>query len=140
MAGIATQWVKLFSDNESVVKNLDMIRVECVVRNIAAGHLCSRVGIEEGIDLNPPTFEFFLKNDALHDPIINESLIKTFSWATDAEVAFMQEQTLKVNAILKPIFSNAGLLLVDFKLEFGRYEGQLILGDEFTIFVAIALA
>lgn len=131
-AGVATQWVKLFSDNESVVKNLDMIRIECVVRNIAAGHLCSRVGIEEGIDLNPPTFEFFLKNDALHDPIINESLIKTFSWATDAEVAFMHEQTLKINSLLKPMFSDVGLLLVDFKLEFGRYEGQLVLGDEFT--------
>lgn len=130
--GIATQWVELFSDNESVVKNLEMIPVECVVRNIAAGHLCSRLGIEEGIDLNPPTFEFFLKNDALHDPIINEFLIKTFSWATDAEVAFMQEQTLKINALLRPVFSNAGLLLVDFKLEFGRYEGRLVLGDEFT--------
>ncbi len=131
-AGVETQWVELFSDHESVVKNLDMIPVECVVRNIAAGHLCSRVGVAEGMDLIPPTFEFFLKNDALHDPMINESIIRTLGWASEDEMAFMQQQSLKINEILKSLFSQSGLLLVDFKLEFGRYQQHLILGDEFT--------
>src|SRR5262245_2891262 len=76
-AGIATQFVRVLNDTESLVKHMDMIRVESVVRNIAAGHLCSRLGIEEGITLTPPTFEFFLKNDPLHDPMINDSLILT---------------------------------------------------------------
>lgn len=131
-AGIETQFVDLFSDTESVVKHLEMIPVESVVRNIAAGHLCSRLGIEEGIDLTPPTFEFFLKDDERHDPMINDSLIHTFKWATDEEVAFMKSQSFKINAILKPLFLEAGLLLVDFKLEFGRFENRVVLGDEFT--------
>ncbi len=131
-AGISTQFVRLFSENESVVKHLEMIPVECVVRNIAAGHLCSRVGIKEGIDLVPPTFEFFLKNDELHDPMINESLIHTFGWASDEEVAIMKKRSLKINEILKDLFARADLLLVDFKLEFGRFEGDIVLGDEFT--------
>lgn len=130
--GINTQFVSLFSDTESVVKNLEMIRVECVIRNIAAGHLCSRLGIEEGIELSPPTFEFFLKDDALHDPMINESLIRTFSWASEDEINTMKTLSYQVNELLKPLFFQAGLLLVDFKLEFGRHQGQLVLGDEFS--------
>jgi len=131
-AGITTQFVELFSETESLVKHLEMIPVESVVRNIAAGHLCSRLGIEEGIALNPPTFEFFLKNDALHDPMINDSLIRTFNWATDDEINQMKAQSFHVNEVLKPLFLQAGLLLVDFKLEFGRCDGKIILGDEFT--------
>ncbi|HVV69286.1 MAG TPA: phosphoribosylaminoimidazolesuccinocarboxamide synthase [Gammaproteobacteria bacterium] len=131
-SGIATQFIRLLSPHETLVKHLHMIPVECVVRNIAAGHLCSRLGVEEGITLTPPTFEFFLKNDALHDPMINESLIRTFNWASEEEVALMKSVTMQVNNILKPLFLQAGLLLVDFKLEFGRYEGKLLLGDEFT--------
>jgi phosphoribosylaminoimidazole-succinocarboxamide synthase len=133
-AGIPTQFVQLHSSNESVVKHLTMIPVESVVRNIAAGHLSSRLGIEEGTELTPPTFEFFLKNDQLHDPMINDSLILTLGWANNEEIEFMRTQSLKVNAVLKPLFLQAGLLLVDFKLEFGRQDqdGQLILGDEFT--------
>lgn len=131
-AGIETQFVSIYSDNEAIVKNLEMISVECVVRNIAAGHLCSRLGIQEGIELNPPTFEFFLKNDELHDPMINDSLIRTFSWATEEEVELMKTKTYQINNILRPLFLNADLLLVDFKLEFGRYNGTLVLGDEFS--------
>lgn len=131
-AGITTQFVSLYSDTESVVKNLDMIRVESVVRNLAAGHLCSRLGIEEGIELTPPTFEFFLKNDELHDPMINDSLIITFNWATEEEIRKMKELSYQVNSVLKPLFLDVGLLLVDFKLEFGRYKGEIILGDEFS--------
>jgi len=131
-AGIATHFEKLLSDNESLVKRLDMIPVECVVRNIAAGSICRRLGVKEGLDLNPPTFEFFLKNDALHDPMINDYHIRAFGWANEQEVAAMKEVTFRVNDVLKKLFRDAGLLLVDYKLEFGRYHGKVVLGDEFT--------
>jgi phosphoribosylaminoimidazole-succinocarboxamide synthase len=131
-AGIHTHFDGLLSDEESLVKRLDMIPVECVVRNISAGSLCKRLGVEEGQDLSPPIFEFFLKNDALHDPMINEYHIRAFGWASDEEVDKMQELTFKVNDVLKKMFLNAGLLLVDYKLEFGRFGKELVLGDEFT--------
>jgi phosphoribosylaminoimidazole-succinocarboxamide synthase len=131
-AGIPTQVESLFSDNESVVKKLEMIPVECVVRNIAAGSLCRRLGVEEGKDLNPPTFELFLKNDALHDPMINESHVETFGWAKPEQLARMKELTYKVNGVLKKLFDDAGMLLVDYKLEFGLFKGEVTLGDEFS--------
>jgi phosphoribosylaminoimidazole-succinocarboxamide synthase len=130
--GVATHFEKLLSEDESVVKRLAMIPVECVVRNIATGSICKRLGVEDGIDLDPPTFEFFLKNDPLHDPMINEFHIRSFGWATDAEVSTMIERTFRVNEVLKTLFLDADMLLVDFKLEFGRYNGELLLGDEFT--------
>ena len=131
-AGIPTHFETLLSEQESVVKKLDMLPVECVVRNIAAGSICKRLGVEEGVDINPPTFEFFLKNDALHDPMINEYHIRSFGWASDEQIQQMQVLTFKVNDVLKTLFLDAGLLLVDYKLEFGDYHGQLVLGDEFT--------
>ncbi|MBP8219908.1 MAG: phosphoribosylaminoimidazolesuccinocarboxamide synthase [Aeromonadaceae bacterium] len=131
-AGIPTQMDRLLSDNEVLVKKLDMVPVECVVRNVAAGSICRRLGVEEGLALNPPTFEFFLKNDALHDPMVNEYHIRSFGWATDEQVARMKELTFKVNDVLKQMFDEAGLILVDYKLEFGVFEGQIVLGDEFS--------
>ncbi len=131
-AGVPTHFEKLLSEDESLVKKLDMLPIECVVRNISTGSLCRRLGVEEGLDLDPPTFEFFLKNDELHDPMINDSHILTFKWATQAEIDRMKELTFKVNGLLKALFADAGLLLVDYKLEFGRYQGDLLLGDEFT--------
>jgi phosphoribosylaminoimidazole-succinocarboxamide synthase len=131
-AGIPTHLEKLLSDNEALVKRLDMIPLECVVRNIAAGSLCRRLGVQEGIDLHPPTFELFLKNDALHDPMVNEYHARAFGWATDAEIAKMKDLTFKTNEVLKALFAQHGMLLVDYKLEFGRYHGQVVLGDEFT--------
>ena len=131
-AGIPTHFDQLLSDNEVLVKKMDMIPVECVVRNLSAGSLCRRLGVKEGQDLNPPTFEFFLKNDALHDPMVNESHIDTFGWATPAEVARMKALTFEVNTVLKKLFLEGGMLLVDYKLEFGRFHGEVILGDEFS--------
>ncbi len=131
-AGVPTHFERLLSDNEVLVKKLQMIPVECVVRNIAAGSLCKRLGITEGQELNPPTLEFFLKNDALHDPMINEYHIRSFGWATDDEVAVMKELTFRANHALKTLFANAGILLVDYKLEFGRFHDTVILGDEFS--------
>ena len=131
-AGVPTHFERLLSAEESVVKRLEMFPIECVVRNIAAGSICKRLGVQEGMDLNPPTFEFFLKNDALHDPMINEYHIRSFGWADDAAVAKMKELTFKVNDTLTKLFRDAGLLLVDYKLEFGRFKGEILLGDEFT--------
>ena len=131
-AGIPTHFERQLTDNETLVKRLAMIPVECVVRNITAGSICRRLGIAEGIELNPPTFEIFLKNDALHDPMVNEYHIRSFGWATDGEINEMKRLAFKVNDVLKKLFIDAGLLLVDYKLEFGRYRGKVVLGDEFT--------
>lgn len=131
-AGVKTHFVKLLSDEEALVKNLDMMPVECVVRNIAAGSIVRRLGVENGMDLNPPTFEFFLKNDALHDPMINDYHIRTFGWANEAEIEQMKALTFKVNEVLKKLFLDGGMLLVDYKLEFGRFNGEVLLGDEFS--------
>ncbi len=131
-AGIPTHFERVLSDTESLVKRLAMFPVECVVRNLAAGSLCRRLGVEEGRDLEPPTFELFLKNDALHDPMVNDSLAVTFGWASVAQLERMRELSFAVNAVLEPLFAGVGLLLVDYKLEFGRFRGEIRLGDEFT--------
>ncbi|MBA2655179.1 MAG: phosphoribosylaminoimidazolesuccinocarboxamide synthase [Gammaproteobacteria bacterium] len=130
--GIPTHFIELYSDTESIVRKLDMIPVECVIRNIAAGSICRRLGIVEGTEMPHPIFEFFLKNDALHDPMINESHILTFNWASEAEIEAMKALTFQVNELLKPLFMNAGMILVDYKLEFGRSDQGILLGDEFT--------
>ena len=131
-AGIATHFERLLSPQEALVKRLDMMPIECVVRNIAAGSICRRLGITEGIDLEPPTFELFLKNDDLGDPMINEYHIASFGWANVDDVARARELTFAVNEVLKPLFLEADMLLVDYKLEFGLYQGEVVLGDEFT--------
>lgn len=131
-AGIDTHHEALVSDTEALVKRLDMIPLECVVRNIASGSLCRRLGVEDGIDLNPPTFEFFLKNDALHDPMVNEYHARAFGWASEEDMHEMKQKTFKVNTILGKLFADAGMILVDFKLEFGKQRGKLYLGDEFS--------
>lgn len=131
-AGIPTHFEKCLSSSESLVKKMEMIPVECVVRNIAAGGLVKRLGVEEGMTLTPPTFELFLKNDEKGDPMINESLAETFGWAKPEQLAKMKDLTFKVNHVLKQLFAEGGMLLVDYKLEFGIFNGQIILGDEFS--------
>ncbi|GAB2802059.1 phosphoribosylaminoimidazolesuccinocarboxamide synthase [Halomonas shantousis] len=131
-AGVPTHFESLLSDNECVVKKLDMIPVECVVRNLAAGSLVRRLGVEEGVELNPPTFELFLKNDEKGDPMINESLAETFGWATSDQLARMKTLTFQVNDVLKRLFLDGDMLLVDYKLEFGVFDGEIVLGDEFS--------
>ncbi len=130
--GVGTHFDAVLDHTHSLVKRLAMIPVECVVRNIAAGSICKRLGVEEGLELKHPTFEFFLKDDERHDPMINEYHIRSFGWATDSQVESMKELTFKVNSILVPLFRNAGMILVDFKLEFGNFGEQILLGDEFT--------
>ena len=131
-AGIPTHFEKLLSDNEVLVKKMEMIPVECVIRNLAAGSLVRRLGVQEGLELNPPTFELFLKNDALGDPMVNESHVQSFGWATPEQLARMKELTFKINAVLKELFASGNMLLVDFKVEFGLFKGEVILGDEFS--------
>jgi phosphoribosylaminoimidazole-succinocarboxamide synthase len=135
-AGVRTHFVRLLSDRESLVKAMKMVPVECVVRNIVAGSMAKRYGIEEGRRLPEPIFEFFLKSDALHDPLCNDDHIRVLGWATAEEITQMRAITHQVNAVLKPMFSAAGIDLVDYKLEFGHPvddpRGPLVLGDEFT--------
>ena len=131
-SGIPTHFERLLNANESLVKSMDMMPVECVVRNVASGSLCRRLGVEDGLELSPPVFEFFLKNDALHDPMINEYHIETFGWAKAEDVTTMKALTFKVNDALQTLFSDAGMILVDYKLEFGLFKGEVVLGDEFS--------
>jgi phosphoribosylaminoimidazole-succinocarboxamide synthase len=131
-AGIPTHFEKRLNATESLVKRLAMIPVECVVRNIAAGSIVRRLGVEEGKALNPPTFEMFLKDDTLGDPMINEYHVRSFGWAQPEQIETMKALTFKVNDILKQVFLDGGMLLVDYKLEFGVFNGEVILGDEFS--------
>tara|TARA_B100000029_G_scaffold178677_1_gene176056 strand:+ start:14 stop:727 length:714 start_codon:yes stop_codon:yes gene_type:complete len=130
--GVETHFLKLVEKNESLVKRLDMLPVECVVRNIATGSLCRRLGVEEGIKFEDPLFEFFLKDDDLGDPLINDNHITAFGWGTEEEIAKMKEITFRINHLLCELFKEVGLILVDYKVEYGRSNGSLILGDEFT--------
>ncbi|MBP9722232.1 MAG: phosphoribosylaminoimidazolesuccinocarboxamide synthase [Gammaproteobacteria bacterium] len=131
-AGIPIAFEKVLNNEESLVKNLSMLPVECVVRNYTAGSICRRYNIVPSIALNPAMFEFFFKNDELHDPLINEDHILAFGWANSAEITEMRELSLKVNSVLNKFFNNRDLILVDFKLEFGKFKNKLYLGDEFT--------
>jgi len=135
-AGVRTHFVRLLNERESLVKAMKMVPVECVVRNVCAGSMAKRYGIAEGTKLPEPIFEFFLKSDALHDPLVNDDHIRVLGWASVEEIAQMKDLTHRVNAVLKPLFANAGIDLVDYKLEFGHPvddpRGPLVLGDEFT--------
>lgn len=130
--GIETHFIETTSTHESLVKKLDMFPIECVVRNRATGSLCRRLGVEDGLILDPPLFEFFLKDDALGDPLINENHILSFKWASQSDIDEMKRLTFQVNEILRELFDKANLILVDYKLEFGKFEGRVLLGDEFT--------
>jgi phosphoribosylaminoimidazole-succinocarboxamide synthase len=135
-AGVPTHFVRVLNERESLVRAMKMVPIECVVRNVCAGSMAKRYGIAEGTRLPEPIFEFFLKSDALHDPLVNDDHIRVLGWATATEIAEMRSMTHKVNAVLKPLFANAALDLVDYKLEFGHplddAKGPLVLGDEFT--------
>lgn len=130
--GIPVHFEQVLNETESLVKALQMIPIECVIRNVAAGGLCKRLGIALGTALNSPIFELFYKSDALGDPMINTYHVSAFGWASEQAMETMQALTFRINDILKQVFSEAGILLVDYKLEFGLYDGQVYLGDEFT--------
>jgi phosphoribosylaminoimidazole-succinocarboxamide synthase len=130
--GIKTHFVKNLNDREMLVKKLDIIPVEVVLRNVAAGSLCKRLGIEEGRALEKPILEFFYKSDPLGDPMINECYVDVFGWATKQEVEILKSEGLKINNLMSKFFKERNIRLVDFKVEFGRHKGEVLLGDEIS--------
>ena len=130
--GIPHHCIRLVSDREMLVKSLQILPVEVVVRNIAAGSLAKRIGWEEGRKLPQPIVELYYKNDDLGDPLINHFHIRALELATNEQVEAMESMALKINEILSAYLKNKKLELIDFKLEFGIHKGQLLLGDEIS--------
>lgn len=130
--GIPTHFVKKLSDREMLVKKLEIILVEVTIRNISAGGLSKALDIEEGIVLKSPVLEYHYKSDALHDPLINDYHIEMLGLATQKEMKKIKDYSFSINEILKDFFNKVNLKLVDFKLEFGRYKGKILLGDEIS--------
>lgn len=130
--GVPTHFVKVLSDREMLVKRLQIIKIEVVVRNIVAGSLAKRLGLPEGQALAEPVLEFFYKDDALGDPMINDYHIRMLRLASGAEMEAIVDGAFRVNELLTEYFDRRGILLVDFKLEFGRHKGEILLGDEIT--------
>ena len=130
--GVETHFVETLNDREMLVKRLDIIPVEVVLRNIAAGSLSKRLGIEEGTVLDKPILEFFYKSDPLGDPMINECHVDVFGWATKQEVEILKSEGFKINNLMMQFFKERNIRLVDFKLEFGRHKGGVLLGDEIS--------
>ncbi len=131
--GIPTHFVDQLSDREMLVRKVEIIPVEIVVRNRAAGSICKRLGVEKGMTFSSPLLEYFYKSDALGDPLIGETHIALFKWATPEELSEIGKFAFQVNSILQGVFNEIGLELIDFKLEFGRLaDGKVVLADEFT--------
>jgi len=130
--GVKTHFVERLSPREMLVKRCEIIPVEVVVRNVAAGSFCRRYGVKEGTPLEQPLVEYFYKSDELHDPMVCPNHVYLFGWATREELAEMTKQALRINELLKKFFDSIGIQLVDFKLEFGRHGGEVILADEIT--------
>lgn len=131
-AGIPTHFVERIDDRDQIVKALDIVPLEVIVRNIAAGSMAKRFGLEEGTPLQHPILEFCYKNDDLGDPFANESQITALGWATQDQLTAIKDITMKVNDILKDFLATKKVKLVDFKLEFGSHKGQILLGDEIS--------
>ena len=131
-AGIPTHYLETLSDREMLCHRLDIIKIETIVRNIVAGSLAKRTGLEEGTPIKQPIVELYYKSDPLGDPMLNEDHVRMLKLASPAEVAWLKRMALKINTILRPHLAKRGLLLVDFKLEFGRRGKKLYLGDEIS--------
>ena len=128
--GIPTHYIEELSDRETAVKKVQIVPLEVIVRNVAAGSFSKRLGIEEGTELKEPTIEFSYKNDDLGDPLINSYFARALDLATAEEIETIKEYAFKVNDILKEEYMKAGLRLIDFKIEFGRFHDEIILADE----------
>ncbi len=129
-AGVRTHFVRRLNDREMLCKRLQIIPVEVVVRNILAGSLAKRLGREEGEVLPRPVLEYYFKSDPLDDPLINADHALVFGWATAGELRQIDALALKTNDVLHRFLDERGIILVDCKLEFGRYHGEILLGDE----------
>lgn len=131
--GVPTHFVKELSERETLVRKVEIVPLEVIVRNLSAGSFAKRYGVEEGIVFAEPTLEFSYKNDDLGDPLLNTSHALALGLATKEEIARIQELALKVNELLKARFARVNITLVDFKLEFGRLpDGSLVLADEIS--------
>ncbi|GAB6117047.1 phosphoribosylaminoimidazolesuccinocarboxamide synthase [Thermoanaerobacter brockii subsp. lactiethylicus] len=129
---IPTHYVKRLSDREMLVKKVEIFPLEVIVRNYAAGSICKRLGLEEGLKFKTPVLEFSYKNDELKDPMINEYHIQALELATKEEIEIMTGMTFKVNEILSEYFLSKDIILVDFKLEFGKSNEGILLADEIS--------
>lgn len=130
--GVPTHLIQELNDRETAVRRVEIVPLEVIVRNVAAGSFSKRLGIEEGTVLAEPTIEFSYKNDELGDPLINSHFAKALKLATAGELETIETYAFKVNDILKEEYLKAGLRLIDFKLEFGRFHGKIILADEIS--------
>ena len=130
--GVPTHYVQEISDRETVVRKVEIVPLEVIIRNVAAGSFSKRLGVSEGTELVEPTIEFSYKNDELEDPLINSYFAKALKLATQDELETIKKYAFKVNDILRVEFLKAGLRLIDFKIEFGRFHGKIILADEIS--------
>ena len=130
--GIVTHLLEQIDDRNTLVKKVQIIPVEVVVRNVIAGSLSKRVGVEEGVELADTIVELYYKDDELHDPMINEYHARIMGWATAEQLKEIDRQAHKINQVLKEFFDSINIILVDFKLEFGLFEGRIILADEIS--------
>jgi len=130
--GIPTHFEKSLSDREMLIKKVEIIPVEVIIRNRAAGSLCRILGLEEGMELSSTVLEFCFKRDDLNDPLINEYHIQALGLASEEEIATIKNYTFKINDLMTKFFASLNLELIDFKLEFGRYKGKVILADEIS--------
>ena len=131
--GVPTHFVEELNDRETVVKKVEIVPLEVIIRNISAGSFSKRYGVEEGIVFAKPTIEFSYKNDDLHDPLINSYHALALGLATEEEIERIKELAFRVNSILKAYFLKLNVKLVDFKLEFGRLaDGTIVLADEIS--------
>jgi phosphoribosylaminoimidazole-succinocarboxamide synthase len=131
-AGIPTHYVEQLSDRKTAVKKVSIVPLEVIVRNIAAGSLAKRLGLEEGVPMKKTVLEFCYKDDALGDPMVNEYHILAMEYATPEELNTIAEYSLKINDIMRDYMKDAGIDLIDFKLEFGRFKGKILLADEIS--------
>ena len=130
--GVPTHYVATLSEREMLCKKLDIIKIETIVRNVVAGSLAKRTGLDEGTDVKEPLVELYYKSDPLGDPMLNDEHVQMLKLASPAELAWMKRTARRINAVLRPHLKKRGLLLVDFKLEFGRAGKTLYLGDEIS--------
>jgi phosphoribosylaminoimidazole-succinocarboxamide synthase len=133
-AGIPTHFVQRLDEREQLVKKVKIIPLEIIIRNIAAGSMAKRLGIDEGLELKAPVFEICFKDDALGDPLINDDhAVNVLQVVTNSELERIKNYTLRINQILREIFKEIGIRLVDFKIEFGfDAQGNIILADEIS--------
>ncbi len=130
--GIPTHYEQELSDRETLVKKVSIVPIEVIVRNIAAGSLSKRLGLEEGTKLKSTVLEYCYKNDELGDPMINDYHIKAMGLATESELKTIADYSFKVNNILSDYLKTMNIELIDFKLEFGRFKDKIILADEIS--------